>query len=219
MRRWQAWIGTVAVLAAAREARADDPPATADAPPTSAQRPTPLEVDYAQYGLAIGGDIRLTAGAICPEGGVTPCIIGGGGGPVLRGGYRPAGPWYFGGAYGFSKLDSNNQFRLAIFQEARAEFRYFLDFGSRIAPYLVWGGGGVLYGNEFGADTAGASALFGVGAELEITRFALLGVNLHYHPVLLAGYTDTTGQVRNTGVTQFVRLELVIELRSELGRE
>ncbi len=183
------------------------------------RRPSPLQVDYAQYGLGLGGDINLTSGRICPPGAFTPCILGSGGGLGIRGGYRPSGPWYFGAAYQFSKLDSNNLFRLGIFQQLRGEMRYFVDFGSRVTPYVEWGVGGVIYGNEWGADTGGAMAMAGGGIEFEITRFALVGLDMSYDPVLLAGYTDTTGQKRETGISQFLRLELRVELRTELGRE
>ncbi len=183
------------------------------------RRPSPLQVDYAQYGLGLGGDINLTSGRICPPGAFTPCILGSGGGLGIRGGYRPSGPWYFGAAYQFSKLDSNNLFRLGIFQQLRGEMRYFVDFGSRVTPYVEWGVGGVIYGNEWGADTGGAMAMAGGGIEFEITRAALVGLDMSYDPVLLAGYTDTTGQKRETGISQFLRLELRVELRTELGRE
>ena len=189
------------------------------APPKGERRPSPLQVDYAQYGLGLGGDINLTSGRICPPGAFTPCILGSGGGLGIRGGYRPSGPWYFGAAYQFSKLDSNNLFRVAIFQQLRGEMRYFVDFGSRVTPYVEWGVGGVMYGNEWGADTGGAMAMAGGGIEFEITRFALVGLDISYDPVLLAGYTDTTGQKRETGISQFLRLELRVELRTELGRE
>jgi hypothetical protein len=198
------------------------PPATEaklDPPKKSDARPSPLQVDYAQYGLAIGGDFDLASGPICPANEVTPCIIGSGGGLTLRGGYRSAGPWYFGAAYQFSKLDSNNLFRLGTFQQLRFETRYFLDFGSRISPYFEWGAGGCIYGNLFGADTGGAVLRGGGGMQVEITRFVVVGLGLSYQPVLLVGYTDTTKQVRDTGVTHFLHFEVVIELRTELGRE
>jgi hypothetical protein len=182
-------------------------------------RPTPLQVDYVQYGLAMGGDFDLASGGICPREAVTPCIIGSGGGFALRGGYRPAGPWYFGAAYQFSKLDSNNLFRLGTFQQLRGEMRYFLDIGSRIVPFFEWGAGGCIYGNLFGADTGGGVLQAGAGMQFEITRFVMVGLSLAYQPALLVGYTDTTGQKRDTGVTHFLHFEIMIELRTELGRE
>ena len=182
-------------------------------------RPSPLQVDYAQYGLAIGGDFDLSSGPICPEKATTPCILGSGGGLTLRGGYRPAGPWYFGAAYQFSKLDSNNLFRLGIFQQLRYDMRYYLDLGARITPYIEWGGGGCIYGNLWGASTGGALLRAGTGFQLEITRFVLVGLMLAYQPTLLAGYTDSTGQERKTGISHFLHFEVVLELRTELGRE
>ena len=119
-------------------------------------RPSPLEVDYAQYGAALAGEVPVFPGEVCPDAAVVPCILGPGAGPVLRGGYRPSGPWYFGGAYQFAKLDSNNLYRLGIMQMLRAEGRYFIDVGSRFTPYVTWALGGVVYGNEFGVETGGA---------------------------------------------------------------
>ena len=61
------------------------------------------------YGNAFAADFLASAGATCSEedAGV-PCILGSGGGVVIRGGYRSPGPWYIGGAYQFTKTDSAN---------------------------------------------------------------------------------------------------------------
>jgi len=189
------------------------------AAPNDGAAPSPLEVDYAQYGVAIAAELPLTPGGICPDAAAAPCIIGLGGGPVIRGGYRPSGPWYFGGAYQFSKLDSNNLYRLGILQQLRAEMRYYIDFGSRVTPYVTWAAGGLIYGNEFSAETGGASIFGGGGVEFEVSRLVVVGLNLVYQPMLFVGYTDTAGQARETGVAQYLHVELHIELRSELGRE
>ncbi|MFO0547137.1 MAG: hypothetical protein U0271_02050 [Polyangiaceae bacterium] len=182
--------------------------------------PSPLEVDYAQYGVALAGDFPVDAGGICPNGeSDAPCIIGPGGGPVLRGGYRPSGPWYVGGAYQFAKLDSNNLYRLPILQMLRVEGRFFVDFGSRFTPYVMWSVGGIIYGNEFSASTGGVMTSVGGGIEFEITRFLVVGLNFEYEPMLFIGFEDSAGQARDTGLAQFLHAELVIELRSELGRE
>lgn len=238
-------LAALALCAAATTSRADEPPpaATPDAEPTSApssappsaaratrellardpeldgRRPSPLEVDYAQYGVGIAADVVMEPGAICPESVVVPCIVGSGGGPVLRGGYRPSGPFYVGGAYQFSKLDSSNLYRLGILQELRAEMRYFLDTRARVAPFVTWGLGGVVYGNEFGVETGGVSAFLGGGFEFEVSRSAVVGANIVYRPVLLAGYTDAAGLERATGIVQFLHLEFLLELRTELHRE
>jgi hypothetical protein len=205
------------------EARAADP---GDARLPSASRddaepkaPSPLEVDYAQYGVAIAAELPVETGAICPAQATAPCIIGIGGGPVLRGGYRPAGPWYFGGAYQFAKLDSNNLYRLGIQQQLRAELRYYFDTGTRFEPYITGALGGMVYGNEFSVQTGGPMTFAGAGVEAELTRFAVVGLGLVYEPMLFIEFVDTAGQRRETGVAHYLHVELFIELRSELGRE
>lgn len=197
------------------EVKHDDLP---DAP-----HPPPLNVEYAQYGVAIAGEINLNSGAACPEDeenpNNTPCIIGSGGGLTVRAGYRSPGPWYIGGAYEFIKMDSGNLYRLGIFQQLRVEMRFMPDIGAyRLAPYITWGLGGVGYGNEWGIETGGALIFGGAGVEFEVSRIALLGFNFVYRPVLIAGWTDTAGQERDTAVAQFIGFDLVLEIRTELER-
>lgn len=185
-------------------------------------RPPPLHVEYAQYGVALTAEINFDKGAACrdqrPQGGFEPCILGSGGGLLIRGGYRSPGPWYFGGAYEFTKMDSSNLYRLGIFQQLRAELRYLPDIGYRAAPYFTAGVGGVAYGNEWGAETGGALISLGAGLELEISRLAVLGLGAGWRPVLLAGWTDTAGYRRRTAIAQFLGIELMLEVRTELGR-
>ncbi|MEM9695776.1 MAG: hypothetical protein AAGA56_24750, partial [Myxococcota bacterium] len=121
----------------------DDPEAR---PPMSAQ-PPPGHVDYVIVAVAPAADLFLSKGGICTE--EDPCIMGSGGGLVLRGGYQSPGAWYFGGAYQFSELDSDNIYLLATLQQLRAEARYFLNRGFRTRPYGNFGVGAVVYGNEF----------------------------------------------------------------------
>lgn len=177
-----------------------------------------MHVDYAQYGVAITAEMNVGSGATCSSNAVKPCILGSGGGLAIRGGYRSPGPWYVGGAYEFSKMDSSNLYRLGILQQLRFELRYLPDIGYRTAPYVSWGVGGVLYGNEWGAETGGAMVFLGAGVSLEITRLAVLGLALNYKPVLMAGWTDTANQQRETGLAQFVGLEIQLELRTEIAR-
>lgn len=220
----------VAAIAVARPVHAEEPAG----PPTLSElvtgagaegrpRPPPLHLEYAQYGVAIAAEINLDAGAACPEteqsGKIVPCILGSGGGLVLRGGYRSPGPWYVGGAYEFVKMDSGNLYRLGIFQQVRGEVRYHLETGTRAAPYATWGLGAVAYGSEWGVETIGTLAFGGLGLELEISRVAVMGLDFVYRPTVIAGWTDTAGHVRETALAQFVGLELVLEVRSELGRK
>lgn len=217
--------------AASTSAPAPPPPA---APPPEADprprgvdpiRPPPLHAEFAQYGIAINALVNAAPGPTCGNtvhapGGArdAPCIIGSGGGLVIRGGYRSPGPWYFGGAYAFAKLDSSNLFRLGIFQQAWAEMRYLPDTGFRASPYLAWGAGGVAYGNEWGIETGGAMLFGGGGLELEVSRLAVLGLGVVYKPTLLAGWTDTAGIARPAGIAHFIGFEVQLEVRTELGR-
>ncbi|WP_437736240.1 hypothetical protein [Sorangium sp. So ce1335] len=208
----------------APDAQGDEAASAEPLPPVKprvrfATRPPPLHVEYAQYGVALAAEISLDAGAACPRSGpLYACILGSGGGLAIRSGYRSPGPWYFGGAYQFTKMDSSNLYRLGIFQQLRAEMRYLPDIGYRAAPYFSAGIGGVIYGNEWGAETGGALIFGGVGVELEVSRRAVLGVSCVYRPVLLAGWKDTAGYQRATAIAQFVGFELLLEVRTELGR-
>ena len=138
---------------------------------------------------------------------------------MVRVGWRPPGPWYVGGAYEFANMDSGNLYRLGILQQLRAEMRYMPETGLRTSPYVSWGLGGFGYGNEWGVETGGAVACVGGGVEFEVTRFALVGVGVSYSPMLIAGWTDTANQRRELSLAQYMRFELVFELRSELSRE
>jgi hypothetical protein len=216
-------LGLLTALGGLGAARAQTP-APAPAPLVEAarrrERPPPLHVDYASYGVAVSADVLADAGATCrrdvPD--PAPCILGSGGGLVLRGGYRSPGPWYIGGAYQFSRTDSSNLYRLAILQQLRAEMRYMLDMGYRAAPYATWGLGGVVYGNEWGVETGGGTGFVGLGFETQLSRLALVGLALYYQPVLFAGWKDTADFERDPGMAQYLRLELQLEIRSELGR-
>ncbi len=200
----------------------DSEPLRASAPVPDAvpdaSRPPPLHVEYIQYGVAIAAETNLDAGGTCPEGAKVPCILGSGGGLGIRLGYRAPGPWYVGGAYEFIKMDSSNLYRLGIFQQLRAEVRYLPDIGYRAAPYVAFGLGGVAYGNEWGVETGGGLVYVGAGVEVEVSRVALIGASLVYRPVLIAPWTDTAGQERKLGVAQFIGIDLLLEIRTEIGR-
>ena len=208
---------------ASSAAPAPPPSSAAPAPPPpivtiDPLRPPPLHVEYAQYGAAITSRLNMSSGAICGSAVKPPCILGGGGGLVIRGGYRSPGPWYFGGAYEFTKMDSGNLYRLGIFQELRAEMRYLPVTSSRAAPYLLGGIGAAVYGNEWRVETGGALLMVGGGVEFEVSRLAHIGLSIFYRPVLLAGWTDTAKIVRPTGLAQFLGVEVQLEVRTELNR-
>src|SRR5688572_27117720 len=121
-------------------------------PPT----PPPISSHYVQYGVALAGEAVASAGEVCPTLDESlPCILSGGGGLTLRVGYRTRGPWYLGGAYEFSRQDSENLLRLAILQQLRGELRYHLTRVTRTSPYATAALGALVYGNEWGLDTWG----------------------------------------------------------------
>jgi hypothetical protein len=186
-----------------------------DLPHEPAKKPPPLYVEYASYGVAFTADVLAHPGRSCPSD--IPCILGGGGGLALRGGFRWPNRWYLGGAYQVSRTDSSNLYRLATLQQLRLELRYMLDMGYRTVPYVTWGAGGVAYGNELGVETGGGSIFAGFGAEVQLSRLAVLGVGARYQPMLLAGFTDSAGFERPWGAAHYVTLELQLEIRSEVS--
>ncbi len=198
---------------------ADTPPLETTTTTGEVVRPPPLHVEYIQYGVAIVFENDINTGAVCSSAGSAPCILGGAGGLAIRGGYRSAGPWYIGGAYQFAKMDSSNLYRLGIFQQLRVEMRYLPDLGTRTAPYGSWGIGALTYGNEWGVETGGGLLFGGLGVEVELSRTALIGFGAVYRAMLVAGWTDTAGTIRETGVAQFWGAEFLFELRSEIGRK
>ena len=211
---------TLVPLSVVRLAGAEEPVVGALGAPArdGSSRPPPVRVAYAQYGAALSAGFKLTPGGSCGPLVRPPCIVGSGGGLVLRGGYRARAPFYVGGAYEVTRMTSGNLYRLGTFQQLRAEFRYVPDLGYRIRPYLAVAVGGVLYGNEWGAETGGGVASVGVGMEIEVSRLAVVGLALHYRPVVLAGWTDTAAIVRPLGVTHFLAVEVSLDARTDLGR-
>jgi hypothetical protein len=212
----------MAALGSAGAAAAGEPAARPGDEP-SGDRPPPLHVEYAQYGVAFAVESVISPGATCPNPDTAPikpkpCILGSGGGLTIRGGYRYPGPWYIGGAYEFTKMDSSNLYRLGIFQQLRAEMRFQPDVGYRASPYVQWGLGGVAYGNEWGIETGGGQLFAGVGIEIEVSRLAVVGIGIVYRPTLLASWKDTAGQERPLGVAQFLGVDLILEVRTVLGR-
>jgi hypothetical protein len=97
--------------------------------------------------------------------------------------------------------------------------RYTLDLGYRTSPYATWGLGGVVYGNEFGVETGGGTAFLGLGFEMQLSRAALIGGAAYYQPMVFAGFVDTANFDRDVGVAHYLRVELQVELRSELSRD
>lgn len=180
-------------------------------------RPPPINVDYLQFGIAFTGEFNLNPGAICPANAEVLCIIGSGGGIAARGGYRARGPWYVGGAYEFNRVDTRGLMRMGTLQQGRAEMRYYLNLGLRLEPYFTSGLGAVVFGNEWGVETFGATTFAGLGFEVQLSRTTVVGAALVYRPVLLAGWTDRADQHRPTGIAHFLGFEVLLEDREPLG--
>jgi len=197
-------------------------------------RPPPNNVEYFQYGVAVALEKLVSGGDVCPTtyapaSGTepakksTPCILGSGGGLAIRLGYRSRGPWYLGGAYQFTRMDSSNLLRLGILQQLRAEARYYLDRGNRLTPYGTLGFGAAFYGNEWKVSSGGPTLSAGLGLEFQITQSTVMGLALGYRGFLFHKWTDSAGQVRadeylGFGFAHTVGLELTLELRSPLAR-
>ncbi|HEY0467642.1 MAG TPA: outer membrane beta-barrel protein [Polyangiaceae bacterium] len=187
------------------------------------QRPPPNNVEYFQYGVAVAFEKVVSGGNVCPSTSTTPCILGSGGGLVIRMGYRSRGPWFLGGAYEFTRMDSGNLLRLGILQQLRGEARYYLDAGNRLTPYGTLGFGAAFYGNEWKVSSGGPMLSAGLGLEFQITQSTVIGLSLGYRGFLFHNWTDSTGQVRadeylGFGFAHTVGLEFILELRSPLAR-
>ena len=198
------------------------------------QRPPPNNVEYFQYGVGLVVEKLASGGDVCPNqpaatgnaGAVseqTPCILGSGGGLAIRMGYRSRGPWYVGGAYEFTRMDSSNLLRLAILQQLRGEARYYLDAGNRLTPYGALGFGAAVYGNEWNVSTAGAVLSLGGGLEFQVTQSTVIGGALGYRAFLLHSWTDSSNLERadrylGFGLAHTIGFELTLEIRSPLAR-
>lgn len=141
----------------------------------------------------------------------------------MRMGYRSRGPWYFGGAYEFTRMDSSNLLRLAILQQLRGESRLYLDEGNRLTPYAGLALGAAFYGNEWNVSTWGPTANVSLGFEFQITQSTVIGGALGYRALLLHHWTDSTNLERANrylgfGLAHTIGLELTLELRSPLAR-
>lgn len=177
--------------------------------------PPPSHVVYFQYGVAFTANQVLAAGAICDDLS-KPCILGSGGGVIIRGGWRSSGPLYLGGAYELTKQDPNKLYRIALLQQARFEGRYYFPTHRVVEPYGSASLGVVGYGNEWAIDTWGGTGSVGGGIEYQITQFTVVGVGLTYRLAYMRGFVDTAGTNRDAGMAQMLGLDIVLEQRAAL---
>jgi hypothetical protein len=179
--------------------------------------------DALQVGVAFAAETIPSAGDVCPPSVTAPCILGSGGGVAIRVGYRAGDPWYFGGAYEFSRHESSSLLRLAILQQVRAEGRYYFDYGHRATAFVAVGFGGHLYGSEWAAVTGGALGMAGGGVEFELSPTTVIGGAALYRMLVPRAFTDTAGQRRADGFLGFglahvIGLELTLEVRNPFPR-
>lgn len=208
-------VATSAASSTTSPAAAATPPPTQVALDLEKAPPPPTNIVYAQYGVAFAAESVLAAGPICDNEGI-PCILGNGGGIVVRGGWRGAGPFYFGGAYELTKQDPNKLYRIALLQQARAEARYYANTARVTEPYLALGAGVAGYGNEWGIDTWGPGGSIGAGVEYQITRSTVVGLAINYRALWFSRFTDTSGAARDAGLAQLFGLDLVLEQREAI---
>jgi hypothetical protein len=183
----------------------------------------PNDTEYFQYGVAVVAEAALSGGDVCPTDTVEPCILGSGGGLAIRVGYRARDPWYFGGAYEFSRHESSNLLKLGVLQQVRAEGRYYFDRGQRATGFLAGGFGLHLYGNEWSAETGGGLATLGGGVEFQISATTVVGGAVMYRLLVPRAWTDSAGVRRadrllGFGVAHLLALEFTIEVREPLPR-
>jgi hypothetical protein len=174
--------------------------------------PPPSNIVYFQYGVAFVTEQILSPGPIC-DNPSRACILGAGGGIVVRGGWRSKGPLYIGGAYELTKQDPNKLYRIALLQQARAEMRYYFMTARVTEPYLGASLGVAGYGNEWQIDTWGPAGSLGAGVEYQISRSIVVGLAFAYRLLYLSRFTDTSGAARDPGVAQLLGLDLVLEQR------
>ncbi|MBX3227012.1 MAG: hypothetical protein KIT84_41195 [Labilithrix sp.] len=174
--------------------------------------PPPSHVVYFQYGVAFTTEQVVSPGPICDDP-TQPCVLGAGGGLVIRGGWRSAGSLYLGGAYELTKQDPSKLYRIALLQQARAEARYYIQTYRVAEPYVTASLGAVGYGNEWKVDTYGPAGSLGVGIEYQVTQRTVVGLAASYRLAYFSRFVDTTKFEREGGVAQLFGIDLVLEQR------
>jgi hypothetical protein len=200
------------VVLAAHEARADDDAVTTALGETIVA-PPPSHYEYIQYGVGLLAETVVSPGPICAN--ASNCILGSGGGLVVRVGWRPVDRLYIGGAYEMSKQDPNQLYRLGILQQIRVEGRRYFPTGRTVSPFVLAGLGASGYGDEWSVDTWGVNATLGAGIEVELGG-PVLEVSVAYRPVYFQAWEDSSTIQHDAGVAHFIVLEASIEAKDRL---
>lgn len=208
-------------LALASPAMADDAPVAAPVPTVVAGvtvvAPLPPSSDrsYIQYGVALAAEIVAAPGPACSAT-VPSCILGSGGGVVMRAGWRPSETIYVGGAYEMSKLDPHQLYRLGLLQQVRGELRRYIPTGRETSPFILLGFGAGAYGNDWWPiDTWGPTATVGGGLEVQLGGSVLV-LSLAYRPMYFRAWEDSSTLFHDAGVAHFVGFEASVEQQDML---
>jgi hypothetical protein len=163
-----------------------------------------------EYGVALAAEFVAAPGPACSA--TAPaCVLGSGGGVVVRAGWRPTERWYLGLAYEITKQDPHELYRIALLQQARVEVRHYVPTGRTTAPFFLVGVGVSGYGGDaWPLDTWGPSASFGGGIELQLGR-GVLDVSITYRPTYLRSWEDTSTLFHGAGIAHFVAFEAAVE--------
>jgi hypothetical protein len=185
---------------------------------TKGSTPEHLAQAYIQGGIAFTGEFVVAPGPICNFAGAPQCILGTGGGLTIRAGRRLRGPWYFGAAYEFAKMDSAQLYRVGILQQLRAEGRYYISTGRSVEPYIMATVGADTYGNLWGIDTGGP--LFGValGIEWQLSNYLVVGAAVSYRALFMSRFQDSANTLRppgdvGPGFAHLIGIDLILEPR------
>jgi hypothetical protein len=212
-RRWIVTQATLAVLLSLSDVTFAQ---TVEAPASPPASLAAIDTPFIQYGVAFTTELVAGGSALCSnKPSVVPqCILGSGAGLVLpRVGWRSPGHWYFGGAYELSKQDASTVYVLPILQQLRGEARYYFLEGHVGTPYFEGGLGIAGYGNEWTVDAYGPVASLAFGIEAQLSRNTVVGATFAYRAIHFSEFTDSAGNVRTSGFSNLLGLNLTLEVR------
>ena len=201
-------LSLLALLPATARAQ-DAVPANTEVRPT----PPPSGHAYLEYGAALAVEAVASAGPICQH--VDNCIFGSGGGLIARVGWRPSEELYIGGAYGVSKQDPSQLYRLGILQQLMAEGRRYFPNGHTVTPFALVGVGLSGYGNEWSVDTWGPSGSLGGGIEVDLGGPVLV-LSAAYRPMYFRKWVVSQTNDLQAGVCHFVGIDVAVESKDRL---
>lgn len=166
-----------------------------------------------QYGVGFDGEFVLAPGEICAQT-KAPCILGSGAGIAANLGVLYGRTSYLGLAYALTKQDPSRLYRLATLQQARLEFRKFLETERDLRFFGSLGIGAAGYGEEWSIDTYGPLASVAIGAEFELSEKVVAVGSIGYRAIRFSSFQDTAGTQRAGGLTHIFALEIALAART-----